>query len=181
MRSIHSTGEPDPIIVAARPLADRVLARVFGASLDDSLAAGSAPESSRLLAVRAQDIVSLRRRMTTAANWERLLRVAQAAQAARQSASGPPAPRWGARPAAMPVCTRQIVAAEPAIRELVSCLSVPLPVPAQGVAMARVLLTDATGPVYNARSRVSLATALDAAITYLDPALPLMPSAPSRR
>jgi hypothetical protein len=178
MRSIHSTGEPDPIIVAARPLADRVLARVFGASLDDSLAAGSAPESSRLLAVRAQDIVSLRRRMATAANWERLLRVAQAA---RQSASGPPARRWGARPAAMPVCARQIVAAEPAIRELVSCLSMPLPVPAQGVAMARVLLTDATGPVYNARSRVSLATALDAAITYLDPALPLMPSAPSRR
>jgi hypothetical protein len=54
-------------------------------------------------------------------------------------------------------------------------------VPAQGVAMARVLLTDATGPVYNSRSRVSLATALEAAITYLDPALPLMPSAPSRR
>jgi len=178
MRSIHSTGEPDPVIVAARPLADRVLARVFGASLDDSLAAGSAPEASRLLAVRARDIVSLRRRTATAANWERLLRVARAA---RQPASGPPAPRWGARPAAMPVCAGQIVAAEPAIRELVSCLSAPLPVPARGVAMARVLLTDATGPVYNARSRVALATAIEAAITYMDPALPLMASAPSRR
>ena len=175
MRSIHSTAEPAPVIVAARPLADRVLARVLGASLDESLASGSAPESARLLAVRAQDIVSLDRRTATAAHWERLLRVAC------QSASVPPVPRSGARAAAMPVCARQIIAAEPAIRELVSCLSVPLPVPAQGVAMARVLLTDATGPVYNYRSRVSLAAALEAAITHLDPALPLMPAAPSRR
>jgi hypothetical protein len=175
MRSIHATGEPDPVIVAARPLADRVLARVFGASLDESLASGSAPESSQLLAVRARDIVSLRRRTATAANWERLLRVA------RRSASVPPVPRSGARPAAMPVCARRIVAAELAIDELVSCLSVPLPVPARGVAMARVLLTDATGPVYNSRSRVSLTAAVEAAITQLDPALPLMPPAPSRR
>ena len=175
MRSIHSAGEPDPVIVAVRPLIDRVLARVFGASLDESLAAGSAPESARLLAVRAQDIVSLKRRTATAANWEHLLRVA------RQSASVPPVPRSGARAAAMPVCSGQITTAEPAIRELVSCLSVPLPVPAQGVAMARVPLTDAAGPVYNGRGRVSLAAALEAAITHLDPALPLMPAAPSRR
>jgi len=175
MRSIHSAGELDPVIVAARPFVDRVLARVFGASLDESLAAGSAPESARLLAVRAQHIVSLKRRTATAANWERLLRVA------RQSASVPPVPRSGARTASMPVCARQIVAAELTIKELVSCLSVPLPVPAQGMAMARVLLTDAAGPVYNGRSRVSLAAALEAAITHLDPALPLMPAAPSRR
>lgn len=175
MRSIHSTGEPDPVIVAARPLADQILARVLGASLDESLASGSAPESSRLLAVRARDIVSLPRRMATAANWERLLRVA------RQSASVPPAPRSGTRPAAMAVCAGRIVAAEPAIGELVSCLSVPLPVPAQGVAMVRVLLTDAIGPVYNSRSRVSLTAAIEAAITRLDPALPLMPPVPSRR
>ena len=175
MRSIHSPSEPDLAIVAARPLTDRLLARVFGASLDESLAAGSAPESARLLAVRARDIVSLPRRRATAANWERLLRVA------RRSAGAPPVPRSGARAAAIPVCAGQIVAAEPAIRELVSSLSVPLPVPARGVAMARVLLTDAAGPVYNCRSRVSLGAALDAAIVHLDPALPLMPAAPSRR
>lgn len=175
MRSIHSAGEPGTVIAATHPFVDRVLARVFGASLDESLAAGSAPESTRLLAVRAQDIVSLKRRTATAANWERLLRVA------RQSASVPPVPRPGARAAAMPVCSGQIAMAEPSIRQLVSCLSVPLPVPAQGVAMARFLLTDAAGPIYNGRSRVSLAAALDAAITHLDPALPLMPAAPSRR
>jgi hypothetical protein len=45
------------------------------------------------------------------------------------------------------------------------------------VAMASVLLTDATGPVYNRRSSVTLAAALEAAITELDPALPLMRAA----
>ena len=181
MRSIHSPDDPDLLIDvidaidAARPLTDRLLARVFGASLDESLAAGNAPESARLLAVRARDIVSLRRRRDTAANWERLLRVA------RQSAGGPPVPRWGARAAATPVCASRILAAEPAVDELMACLSVPLPVPAQGVAMARVLLTDAAGPVYNWRSGVSLTASLAAAIAHLDPALPLLPAAPSRR
>jgi hypothetical protein len=44
--------------------------------------------------------------------------------------------------------------------------------------MASVLLTDATGPVYNRRSPVTLAAAVAAAATQLDPALPLMPAAP---
>jgi hypothetical protein len=46
--------------------------------------------------------------------------------------------------------------------------------------MATVLLTDATGPVYRRRSPVTLADALDAAISQLDPALPLMPTASPR-
>jgi hypothetical protein len=40
--------------------------------------------------------------------------------------------------------------------------------------MASVLLTDGAGPVYSRRSRVSLAAALESAITQLDPTLPLM-------
>lgn len=40
--------------------------------------------------------------------------------------------------------------------------------------MATGLLTDALGPVYNPHSELSLTAALDAAITQLDPALPLM-------
>ena len=175
MRSIHSPGEPDLVFVAARPLTDRVLARALGASLDESLAAGTPPESARLLAVRARDIVALRRRRATAANWERVLQVA------RQSAGVLPLPRSRVRAAPVPVCASRILAAEPAIDELMACLSVPLPVPARGVAMARVLLTDAAGPVYNWRSRASLTAALEAAIAHLDPALPLMPTAPSRR
>ena len=40
--------------------------------------------------------------------------------------------------------------------------------------MATVLLTDAVGPVYNRRSPVTLAAAVQAAVAQLDPALPLM-------
>ena len=151
----------DPFVLRPRRLAGRLLARAFGASLDRQLAAGCPPETALLLAARAQDIVSLRSRRALAGNWDHLLRVARRA------------------PRGRPVSVRadRIAAAEPAIRELVRLLSTPLPVAARGVAMASVLLTDATGPVYNRHSTVALAETLEAAIAQLDPALPLMPAA----
>jgi hypothetical protein len=147
-------------LLEARPIraVDRVLARVFGASLDRLLAAGQAPESDRLLAARAQHIVSLPARRALAGNWEHLLQVAHRA----------PVP-------AVPLCRDRIAAAEPAIRELIRCLRAPLPVPAQGVAAATVLLTDATGPVYSRRSPATLDALLRSALEQLDPARPLLP------
>jgi hypothetical protein len=174
MRHTLERGEAGPAVLGSRPLADLMLARVLGASLDQRLAEGTAPESSRLLAARAQDIVRLPRRVAMAENWDRLVRVA------RRSARGPAVPRPRALGGAIPVCADLIVAAEPAIRELIAHLLVPLPVPARGVAMADVLLTDATGPVYNRRSPVPLAAALDAASAQLDPALPLIRATPAR-
>jgi hypothetical protein len=56
-------------------------------------------------------------------------------------------------------------------------LTTPLPVGAQGVATASVLLTDPTSPVYSRRGPRSLAERLHAAIIQLDPARPLMPTA----
>ncbi len=150
----------DAWVLRPRRLADRVLARAFGASLDRQLAAGRQPEATRLLAARAQDIVSLRSRQAMARNWDHLLRVAH-----RARGMGEPA---------RPIRGDRIVGAEPAIRELVRCLGTPLPVRAQGVAMASVLLTDATGPVFSRHSRATLAAALEAAIAQLDPTLPLM-------
>ena len=41
------------------------------------------------------------------------------------------------------------------------------------MAMASLLLTDATGPVYSRRAPVTLDAALTAAIDQLDPAIPL--------
>jgi len=158
----------DPFALPSRRPGDGVLARVFGASLDASLAAGCPPESSRLLTTRARDIVSLRRRRSMAGNWEHVLRVARRAQRARRA--GSPAPVG-----AMPVCADRVVAAEPAIRDLMNRLAAPLPVPARGVAMARILLTDAGSPVYNRRSGVALTDAVAAAAAQLDPALPLLP------
>jgi hypothetical protein len=156
----------DPFALPSRRLGDGALARVFGASLDASLAAGDPPESSRLLAARARDIVSLRRRRSIAGSWEHVLRVARRAQWAR---------RAGSPSAAVPICADRVVAAEPAIRDLMSRLAAPLPVPARGVAMARVLLTDANSPVYNRRAGVALTDAVAAAAAQLDPALPLLP------
>jgi hypothetical protein len=49
---------------------------MFGATLDRQLAAGHVPESGRLLAVRAQQIVALPRRRELARHWEHLLDVA---------------------------------------------------------------------------------------------------------
>jgi hypothetical protein len=150
----------DPLVLRPGRLADRMLARALGASLDQRLAAGCSPESTRLLAARAQYIVSLPRRSSLARSWDHVLGVAQ---------RGP-----SLRTPAVPLNVRAILAAEPAIRELRECLAAPLPVAAQGVAAATVLLTNATSPVYGRRRPDALAVLLDAAITELDPARPLI-------
>jgi hypothetical protein len=106
-----------------------------------------------------------------AGNWEHVLRAARRAQRARRVGSRAPA-------AAVPVRAERVVAAEPAIRDLMNRLAAPLPVPARGVAMARVLLTDATSPVYNSRAGIALGEAVAAAAAELDPTLPLL--APAR-
>jgi hypothetical protein len=155
----------DPLVLRPRRLGDRVLACLRGASLDAALAAGAAPESSCLLAARAQAIVTPRARRSLAASWQHLLRVAD---------------RAGHYPAvrsrAVPVCADQIVAAGPAVRDLIARLSAAAPVPACGVAMARVLLTDATSPVYQRRAGAGLLAAVESAAAQLDPALPLLPA-----
>jgi hypothetical protein len=155
-----------PFVIESRRLSDRLLARLYGASLDHQLAEGCPPELTRLLAARAQDIVALPRRTSLARSWAHLLRVA------RRSPSHP-------TPIA-PVRSAAILAAEPAIRELIERLTAPLPVSAQGVAAASVLLTNANSPVYSRRSPCPLADLLQAAITQLDPARPLIGAAAGR-
>ena len=113
-----------------------------------------------MLAARARHIVDLRRRQSAASDWDHLLAVAW---------------RLHGKPGmARRIRVGEIIAAQPAIRELSERLRMPLPVTAQGVAMAKVLLTDGTGPVYGKHSRITLTAALEAAINQLDPALPLM-------
>lgn len=157
----------DPLVVRPSRFTSRVLARMRGAALDRQLAAGRAPESSPLLAERAQHIAALSSRQELARNWENLLRVARRAH--------------GTYHPARPIRSDRIIAAELAVRELARRMTLPLPVAARGVAMATTLLTDASSPVYNPHSRVSLAAALEAAIAQLDPALPLMNSSPGAR
>lgn len=136
----------------------RALARLFGTSLDRRLASGDVPESDRLLATRAQQIVALRWRRELARHWERLLEVA-----ARQ-------PRGGSR---VPLCRDQILGAGDDVLDLAAHLRAPLPVRAAGVAAAHVLLTDATGPLYNRRNGTALTAQLRRITAQLDPGLPL--------
>ena len=154
----------DPLAMRPSRVTDRLLARMLGASLDRQLAAGCMPESSPLLAARAQSVVAMRSRRRLARNWENLLRAARRAH--------------GTYHPALHINSDNVIATEPAVRELVRCMTAPLPVAARGVAMATVLLTDALGPVYSRRSQVTLAAALEAAIAQLDPALPLMSGVP---
>ena len=156
----HTLVLGDPLVIRPGRLADRMLARALGASLDHQLAAGWSPESSRLLAARAQDIVSLPRRTSVARSWDHLLRAARRAPAQRTPA--------------VPLNAAAILAAEPAIRELMERLTAPLPVTAQGVAAATIPLTDATSAVYGRQRPDALAGLLDDAIIQLDPAQPLI-------
>jgi len=74
-----------------------------------------------------------------------------------------------------------VLAAEPAIRELARLLRVPLPVGARGVAMARALLAEGGGPLYVSGAPAALDDSLRAAITWLDPRLPLINDETSQR
>jgi hypothetical protein len=155
----HTLVLGDPFVIRPCRFVDRLLARVLGASLDEQLAAGCSPESSLLLAARAQDIVSLPHRTSLARSWEHLLGVAL---------GGP------TRGPAVPLNAAAIRAAAPTIRELIERLTAPLPVTGQGVAAATVMLTNVTSPVYRRQSPDALADLLEAAINHLDPARPLM-------
>ena len=123
---------------------DHWLARAYAPSLDCHLAAGW-PVTSRLLAIRAQEITSPAGRGELVRGWGHVLR------RARQ----PAVPRT---PHA-PLCRDRITAAEGDLRTMLAVLASPLPISARGAAMASVLLGDGTGPLYNRHSGRDLAAA----------------------
>ena len=127
--------------------------RLLASSLDRKLAQGRSPESSRLLAARAQVLVSLVSRRELVNRWENLL-----VQARR-----PPVMR---NPRVL--CNREyILAGESDIREMQTALLAPLPSPVRGTAMASWLLRDGTGPIYNPRLSGDLGITLREAIAQL--------------
>jgi hypothetical protein len=134
----------------------RAVTRLRGFSLDARIAAGTAPETSWLLAARARTLVSPQEREQLARNWAHL--------ASRAAAPAQPGPR-------APVCRSHVLAAWREISELQQALRAPGPAQARGVAMARHLLEDATSPVYSRRTEASLAASLRDAICHLDPGL----------
>jgi hypothetical protein len=137
----------------------RFLSTVRSSSLDRQLADGSAPESSRLLAARAHQLVGVPMRHAVAQGWQHLVARARTAPVIRSSRVQLP--------------RRSIVACEPEINEMVEALTRPLPSSARGVATANWLLSDGTGPLYQCRHPEDLRAVLRRAIAQLDPSAPL--------
>jgi hypothetical protein len=139
---------PEP--THADPRWVRVLARMKATSLDRRLAAGEAVASDRLLSAHASLIVGPQHRHRLADDWGQLLRTARR-----------PISPWGPRSA---VRTTAILAAEYEVRELVTMIREPVRVNPRGIALARLLLSDGAGPLYNPRgSAADLVEALRAA------------------
>jgi hypothetical protein len=136
------------------PLRVLLGARLFGASLDRQLADGQSPESSRLLAARAQHIASLSQRRSLAESWLSLLVEARE-------------PFTLINPR-VPVVRERIIAAQAQIQALVDALLAPLST-SRGVAMASTLLSDGSGPVFNRECSADLASMLREATARLDP------------
>jgi len=132
-----------PDNAAADGARDRALARLLGPSLDRELALGLPPWRGGPRAARARFIVSPAGRRQLIRGWSRLLDLARRPPSAR-SARGP-------------LCRRALAGAEHDVRTMLGVLAAQRPVTARGAAMARALLTDGAGPLYNARSGRDLA------------------------
>jgi hypothetical protein len=151
------TGRLDALVVACRPrLSDRLTARLRARRLDRALAQGTPPEASAPLALRAQRLTEPDQRSSIARELRRILR--EAAHESRRPEFARILPSRGS-----------VWAARDELRRLADTLEDPGPVAAAGVAQARILLTDGTGPLYNPGSRTTLLSGAARALRELRP------------
>ena len=148
-RTVLVAGPGGGLVLDRVRVADRTLAHWFGRALDLQLAAGRPATRNRLRAVRAGMLVAPSARRRLAACWTNLI--------------SNPGPRHA------PVRWSEVAAAHREIAELADALRVAQPVSARGVAIARLLLTDGTGPLYNARHPQDVRLVARAAVRHLDP------------
>jgi hypothetical protein len=116
------------------PIGARVAARVFAHRLDRALIAGADPASSPRLAARAATLTSRSTRGELADALDRLIASAQL-----------PPPRRRLVPR-----HSSVLANSRLLRELAAMLRGSGPLYVSGIALLCTLLTDGTGPVYNA-------------------------------
>jgi hypothetical protein len=139
----RATRESDDLLVADRPrVRDRITARWRSRRLDLALAAGTPAEAAAALALRARQLTDLPHRRSLATALRGI--VAQAYEAARPS-----------YPRVVP-SRSSVAAASDELSRLADALYEPGPVAARGVAQARILLTDGTGPLYSPSSPASV-------------------------
>jgi hypothetical protein len=120
----------------------RLSARVRSHQLDEALARGTPPESGASLALRTRRLTTLSRRRAIADSLRRVI---------RDTCRGVPPPQARISPR-----LSQVIAASDELTRLADTLATPGPVAARGVAQAWILLTDGTGPLYNANSTANL-------------------------
>ena len=137
-------------------LRHRLESHLLADRLDRALAMGVEPESDVLLALRAERLARASTRFELAAALERLLRL-----------SAEP-PHGLSRTPSLAVLSR-VAAARAEIESLVEHLLAPVPVPARGVALVRLLLRDGTGPLFRYESTADLALQVRQAGDALDP------------
>jgi hypothetical protein len=150
--------EPDPphwLKVRTNRTWSRVLTRVLAPWLDRLLADGRRPESSFLLAARAQVIVSPAERQSLAYDWTDVLAQVRT-------------PR-GFRDPRVPINRDDVLANERGIRNLIDALVASTPGQVRGIAVMRRLLTDGAGPLYNPHCSDSLRDVVGELAALLDP------------
>ena len=133
---------------------ERVVARVRADQLDRELARGASPEASAPLAIRAQALVRPATRRFLARTLLDLL--AEATHPAQRLAL-----------ARIPPQRHRVLHAADAIQALVGHLLAPGPVPARGVALVMLLLTDGSGPLFHRGSSADLRAQIQEAVDAL--------------
>ena len=134
---------------------DRVCAHLDSSALDAQLAAGEPTTTDRLRAVRAAMLVAPAKRRQLARGWQGVVRSVGSVPSARRSV--------------VQVRQSQVLAARDEITELIAALQAERPVAARGVAVANLLLTDGTGPLYNPASPRHVRDEIGYALQHLDP------------
>ena len=120
----------------------RLTARLRSRQLDEALAQGTPPETAAPLALRARQLTTRSLRQDAADGLRRVIRYAWRGVPPSQLSSPPR--------------VSEIVAASDELTRLADTLASPGPLAARGVAQAWILLTDGTGPLYNANSTANL-------------------------
>jgi len=139
-------------------IVQRLESHLLGDRLDRTLAAGVAPETDVLLALRAQRLACTTSRRDLAHSIQRLL-----------DAAAEPAHGFNAH-ASMAILSR-VTECRRDLEALIDHLLAPAPLSARGVALVRLLLRDGTGPLYRYESRADLGILVRRVTAALDPSV----------
>ena len=137
-------------------LALRLRVRWNALDFDAALAEGADPDSSKALALRAQQLADPKRRAKIAGSIDRLLDLAGRSTAVQPYLTHLPA--W----------TQGIEDHRAQLREVVDRLEAEDSAPVKGLAMADLLVEDAGSPLYVQRPSDRLQAALEATLAALD-------------